>query len=76
MRGLFCEGEKSAEIVHSPLREVLKNRIIQFADRATEIQLLQLNVIIDKLAANDLHIETPQDQQVIDAKLLPETATA
>ena len=48
----------------------------QFADRATEIQLLQMNVIIDKLAANELHIETPQDQQVIDAKLLPETAMA
>ena len=76
MRGLFSEGEKAAEVVHSPLRDVLKDRIIQFANRATEIQLLQLNVIIDKLAANELHIETPQDQQVIDVKVLPETATA
>ena len=76
MRGLFSEGEKPAEAVHSPLRDVLKDRIIQFADRATEIQLLQLNVIIDKLAANELRIETPQDQQVVDVKLLPETATA
>ena len=76
MRGLIVEEKKQALPIHSPLKDVLKERITQYVNRATEIQLLQMNVIIDKLAANELQVESPQDPPTINVKLLPETATA
>ena len=76
MRGLFTEGKKPEAAVYSPLNDVLKERIIQFVNNATEIQLLQLNVIIDKLVANELHVEQPQGQQTVDVKMLPSVANS
>lgn len=60
MRGLISsETSGQTVVVCSPLKDVLKERISQFLHVATEIQLLQLNVIIDKLVAKELDITVP-----------------
>ncbi len=71
MRGLISNEHEPASMAHSPLKEVLRERITQFVNNATEIQLLQLNVIIDKLAANELALPTPQTGDYLTQKYLP-----
>ncbi len=57
MRGLITQNGISPEAPKST-GDILRERIVQFAHSATEMQVLQLNVIIDKLAANELTIDT------------------
>lgn len=40
--------------------DILRNRIMEFARNGTDLQILQLNVILDKLLANELPISVSQ----------------
>ena len=71
MRGLISKEPEVKNIKYSPLRDVLRERITSFVNEATEIQLLQLNVIIDKLAANELQISSGEEVTIDAVKLLP-----
>lgn len=75
MRGLISQEQTPAAMTYSSLKEVLRSRITQFVNNATEIQLLQLNVIIDKLAANELNVNVPpQNDSRTAVGLLPNDA--
>lgn len=55
MRGLISSDSSSQQTAPST-SDVLRERIIHFVERATEMQILQLNVIIDKLAGDGIVI--------------------
>lgn len=40
--------------------DILRNRIMEFTRNGTDLQILQLNVILDKLLANELPISVSQ----------------
>lgn len=72
MRGLISSDGISPEAPKSTA-DVLRDRVVQFVQTATEIQVLQLNVIIDKLASNELTLEIPAQPERgnPEQKLLP-----
>ncbi|MFA6714568.1 MAG: tyrosine-type recombinase/integrase [Victivallaceae bacterium] len=73
MRGLISKDGISPQTPKNT-SDVLRDRIIQFVHTATEIQILQLNVIIDKLASNELTIETNESCQDIPERKLITTS--
>ena len=70
MRGLISDEHEAKSIVYSPLKDVLRERITLFVNNATEIQLLQLNVIIDKLAANEPNLNVSKNDDIVTQKHL------
>ena len=63
MRGLITNEGFSPEAPKSTA-DVLRDRIIRYAQNAPDIQILQLNVIIDKLANHELLPENIMEQSV------------
>ena len=73
MRGLISADGISPEAPKSTA-DVLRDRIVQFVRTATEMQVLQLNVVIDKLASNEWRLEIPiqPERNIPEQKLLGE----
>ncbi|MDD5596494.1 MAG: tyrosine-type recombinase/integrase [Victivallaceae bacterium] len=70
MRGLISQDGISPQTAKNT-SDVLRERIIQFVETATKMQILQLNVIIDKLAVNELALGTSDvDLQIIQERKL------
>lgn len=73
MRGLISADGISPEAPKSTA-DVLRDRIVQFVRTANEMQVLQLNVVIDKLASNEWRLEIPiqPERNIPEQKLLGE----
>ena len=68
MRGLISgTGNNPAAEAPKNTRDILRDRIIEFARNGTDLQILQLNVILDKLLSNEI----PMFAQARGEMLLP-----
>lgn len=55
MRGLISgSGNNPPTEAPKNTRDILRSRIIEFAQNGTDLQILQLNVILDKLLSNEI----------------------
>lgn len=59
MRGLISDNDGNASS-RSSTSDLLRNRLIDFAQNGPEFQILQLNVILDNLLANELTVNQPK----------------
>ena len=59
MQGLLT-GTQTEKPQLNSTSDLLRNRLTEFAQNGSEMQILQLNVLLDKLLTNEFSMSRPQ----------------